>query len=96
MRGSNSRALPQGARPLLRAPVLLLPAAELATTEPEVREILLAQKAAWNWADFQSRYNFTGWDETTNICDWSGVECAYNLTTEPETRNTDPMEGFTL
>ncbi|KAL4421054.1 hypothetical protein ABPG77_001349 [Micractinium sp. CCAP 211/92] len=69
---------------------------ELATTEPEVREILLAQKAAWNWAEFQSRYNFTGWDETTNICDWSGVECAYNLTTEPETRNTDPMEGFTL
>lgn len=73
-------------------------AAELTTTEPEVRQILLAQKAAWNWAEFQARYNFSGWDESTPICAWSGVECAYtyNSSSGEDARSTDPLDGFAM
>ncbi|KAL4422525.1 hypothetical protein ABPG75_008722 [Micractinium tetrahymenae] len=71
---------------------------ELATTEPEVRQILLAQKAAWNWAEFSAKYNFSGWDEMTNICSWSGVQCSFNGTDDQgnDVWSTDPMDGFSI
>lgn len=93
------RALPSSTHPTCHACLWLRrAAADLAATEPEVRQILLAQKAAWNWAEFQARYNFSGWDETTNICAWTGVRCSYNTTDEEgnDVLSTDPLDGFSV
>lgn len=37
---------------------------------------LLAQSAAIsNWAEFASQNNITGWNESTPVCQWTGVTC---------------------
>lgn len=41
-----------------------------------VRASLLAQREAIaNWDKFAEQTGITGWDNTTAVCAWTGIEC---------------------
>lgn len=61
--------------------ILLLLRADADPLEATARQVLLSQKAAFsNWDRFAATNNFTGWDATMPVCDWTSISCDYNGT----------------